>query len=215
MAGKFVLFDFDGVIADSFGIASALALRVCKRNTPDTYRSAFEGNIYDTYASDGSRQDHEGQEECNHDLNWWDEYQKSFATVTPFDGICDAISAVSEEYSLAILSSGSRDFIDPFLKAHGIARHFSDVLDVDVHTHKTKKIEIIFDKYGITAADCVFITDTLGDIREAGSHGMGVIAVSWGFHSRATLEKGVPFRIVERPQELPDAVNDYFVRTMT
>ena len=207
---KFVLFDFDGVIADSFGIASALAQRICKRYTPDTYRSAFEGNIYDTFAADGTRRDHGGQEDCNHDLNWWDEYQKSFATVTPFDGVCDAIRIMSKDYSLAILSSGSRKFIDPFLETNGIAHHFTDILDVDVHTHKTKKIEVIFEKYGITALDCVFVTDTLGDIREAGAHGMGVIAVSWGFHSRVTLEKGVPFRIIERPQELPVAVNEYF-----
>ena len=212
--GKFILFDFDGVIADSFAIASALAHRVCKQNTPERYRSAFEGNIYNTYPSDGSRPDHKEQEGCEHGLNWWDEYEKSFATVTPFDGVCDVIRDLSKGYSLVIISSGSRRFIDPFLEHNGIADRFVGVLDVDAHTHKTKKIEMIFEKHGITSADCVFVTDTLGDIREAAHHSIGSIAVTWGFHSRETLERGVPFRIINSPREIPDAVAEYFSRSI-
>ena len=211
-AGTFVLFDFDGVIADTFAMASALAKRVCKENTIEKYKSAFEGNIYDSVEKDkpgGRRPDH--GEGCEHEIDWWDEYQKSFeAGVSPFEGVVPAIRAIAQEHSLIIVSSGSASFIKPFLEKCDIADLFLDILDVDVHTHKTKKIEIIFEKYGVTAADCVFITDTLGDIREANEHALGTIAVAWGFHSHETLEKGVPFRIVDEPSELPDAVNDYF-----
>ena len=64
----------------------------------------------------------------------------------------------------------------------------------------------------MTADDCVYITDTLGDMREAGAHHMGTIGCSWGVHDRATLERGLPFRIVDQPAELRDAVDDYFAR---
>ena len=69
---------------------------------------------------------------------------------------------------------------------------------------------MIFETYGIGADDCVFITDTLGDMREAKEHAVGTIGVSWGFHPHATLEKGIPFRIVDQPSELPDAIQEYF-----
>lgn len=204
--------DFDGVIADSFAVASALAKRRCKENTVERYRSAFEGNIYDSVDKSGLNvRVIEHGDECEHDLDWWDEYQKSFEkSVSPFEGIVPAIRTLADSYQLAIVSSGSARFITPFLAANGIFDLFTDILDVDVHTHKTKKIEIMFDKYRVTAGDCVFVTDTLGDIREAAHHTMGSIAVSWGFHSHETLEKGVPFRIIDRPSELPDAVDEYF-----
>lgn len=50
--------------------------------------------------------------------------------------------------------------------------------------------------------DAVFITDTLGDIREARECDIDSIAVTWGFHERKTLEKGNPIVIVSDPREL-------------
>lgn len=214
MDGKpFVLFDFDGVIADSFDMASALANRRCKHLTTERYRSAFEGNIYDALAKglkDGKRPDHGLG--CEHDLDWWTEYAKTFPSVQPFADILPAIERLAAEYRLAIVTSGRRTYIEPFLATHALAGRFTDILDYDVHTHKTKKIEIMFERYAIQAPDCVFITDTLGDIREAAHHAIGSIACAWGFHSHETLQKGIPFRIIDEPAQLPDAVNEYFAR---
>ena len=69
---------------------------------------------------------------------------------------------------------------------------------------------MVLEKYGIQPNDCVFITDTLGDMREAKAAGVGAIGVSWGFHSRETLSKDEPLRIVESPQDMPRAISDYF-----
>src|SRR3989344_4647313 len=41
----FVLFDFDGVIADSYDIAWMTAQTLCKRVTEKEYKEAFEGNV--------------------------------------------------------------------------------------------------------------------------------------------------------------------------
>jgi phosphoglycolate phosphatase-like HAD superfamily hydrolase len=71
---------------------------------------------------------------------------------------------------------------------------------------------MIFEKYGTSASECVFVTDTLGDMLEAKKEHVGAIAVSWGFHSREVLEKGEPFRILEMPSEIVSTVADYFAR---
>ncbi len=102
--------------------------------------------------------------------------------------------------------------ITKFLTKHGLIEYFPDILGRDAHHSKVEKMQMIFDKHGVTAAQCVYITDTLGDMREAQAHNMGTIASSWGVHPRETLERGVPFRILNAPTELPDAVDDYFVR---
>lgn len=209
---KHVLFDFDGVIADTFAAASALALRQCKHETVDAYRSAFEGNIYDTFDKDapgGGRPIDHGPE-CEHDLDWWAEYQKLLVDARAFEGIQEVIMGLAAQYQLAIISSATKAIIEPILERFEVRDLFSDILDADVHTKKTKKIEMLFEKYGVGARECVFVTDTLGDIREAAHHSVGAIACTWGFHPRETLEKGMPFRIVETPREIPDAVAEYF-----
>jgi beta-phosphoglucomutase-like phosphatase (HAD superfamily) len=42
---KFIFFDFDGVIADSFSAAYAVNKMIFPSDTEDSYRKRFEGNI--------------------------------------------------------------------------------------------------------------------------------------------------------------------------
>ena len=75
-----------------------------------------------------------------------------------------------------------------------------------------EKIKMVFAEHGTDASRCVFITDTLGDIREAEKMGVGALAVTWGFHEPERLAKGSPFRLVDTPELLPEAIADYFIR---
>lgn len=68
---------------------------------------------------------------------------------------------------------------------------------------------MIFDDFNIAAPDCIFITDTLGDIKEARVAGVDSIAVSWGYHSLATLELGNPLAVADKPSELPNLVRTF------
>jgi len=204
MEKKFILFDFDGVIADSWALAYDVAKTLHPPLRADQYRTLFEGNIYDGIKTLPGGMDP-------------DEYFKLFeprakneTSIKP--GISDVVSGLAEQYTLIIVSSTSSGSIREFLDRHRLLHYFAWVMGKDVHASKVEKMRMIFEKYGIGAGDCIFITDTLGDMREAKEHEMGVIGVSWGFHAHETLEKGIPFRIVDTPEELPDAVDDYFDR---
>lgn len=59
---------------------------------------------------------------------------------------------------------------------------------------------------GIAAADCVYVGDGETDIATARACGMPIVAVSWGFRDRATLEKLRPDVIIDRPSELMGAL---------
>ena len=76
----------------------------------------------------------------------------------------------------------------------------------DVHASKTVKNKMLLEKYALSPADAVFITDTLGDIREATECGIPAIGVLWGWHDRETLERGSPAAIVEDPAMLYEAI---------
>jgi phosphoglycolate phosphatase len=58
--------------------------------------------------------------------------------------------------------------------------------------------------------DSLFITDTLGDIREAKQSRVQAIAVSWGFHEKNVLLQGKPYSIAHRPEDITQAVKRYF-----
>jgi HAD superfamily hydrolase (TIGR01549 family) len=203
---RFVLFDFDGVIADSQALSYELSRHFHPGLDEHIYQALYEDNIFESLKK----------------LSSWretlpEEYQQKFdprmkdevRLIVGMDGV---IKALSGSYTLAIISSTSMSGITEFLKSHNLTDYFSDVLGRDSHHSKVEKMAMIFAKYSVTAAQCVYITDTLGDMREAQEHGMGTIASSWGVHPRETLEQGVPFRILNTPEELPDAVDDYFAR---
>lgn len=57
-------------------------------------------------------------------------------------------------------------------------------------------------QFGVSENESLFITDTLGDMREAANAGLKSIGVSWGFQRRETLLKGDPHAIVDTPEEL-------------
>lgn len=208
---KFVLFDFDGVIADSYDVAWDTARKLCARITDSEYRTMFEGNVYERH---GEMMAQEHGPECRHDMDWFSEYTPAFEEHSHlFAGMREVIERLSHKYMLIIVSSTITSPIQGFLEKHHIGRYFSEVMGADVHTSKREKISMLFEKYQTSASECVFVTDTLGDMHEAKAAGVDAIGVSWGFHSRETLSKGEPFRIVEKPAKIISAIADYFART--
>ena len=204
---NFVLFDFDGVISDSYDVAYSVSRKICHRITDEYYKRAFEGNVNDWDWNDipGSHA------ECRHDTEWFGEYVPAFEEqAKPFEGISDVIKKLSDEYVLIVVSSTITSPIQGFLEKHHLGRYFSEIMGNDVHTHKTEKIRMVFETYATSSSECLFVTDSLGDMRESEEMGVGAVGVTWGWHSRETLEKGHPFRIVETPSEIPIAVADYF-----
>ncbi len=204
-AQKFVLFDFDGVIADSMGLSFEVSQQFHPELDHDSYRRLFEGNVY------RSLEEEHGASGTGHRDRYFAQYaprlQSEVALVAGMDAV---IADVARSYVLSVVSSTPSAAIEAFLSRHGLREYFDDILGVDVHTSKVEKIRMLFEKYRASADQCVFITDTLGDMREAQEHRVSTIGVAWGIHPRETLEKGLPFRIVREPAEIPDAIADYF-----
>jgi len=204
MTKKNILFDFDGVIVDSFAACFEVSRAIHPILTEETYRKRFEGNINHAFT------DQEHDDRCRHDINFFDELRPRLAQAPVFEGMLDVIDELHKEYRLVIVSSTISAPIREYLEGHNIANHFDDILGNDIHTSKVEKIKMVLQKYTLEAGDCVFVTDTLGDMREAAEVGVGAIAVSWGFQRHATLEQGKPFRVVDAPADLLKAVSAYF-----
>lgn len=206
MSTNYLLFDFDGVIVDSFSIAYEVKKIICPDVTEEDIRRAFEGNINDNLFTANYHND-----KCRHDIEFFTEYiPRMKSGVKPFPGIDTVIKNLARSYKLIIISSTISAPIKEILEKFGLASYFTEIMGNDVHKSKIEKIKMVFAKYGVNSSNCVFITDTLGDLREASHTGVKAIAVDWGFHPRETLLKGEPFVIVDKPNQLEGAVSNIF-----
>jgi phosphoglycolate phosphatase-like HAD superfamily hydrolase len=203
---SFVLFDFDGVIADTFRQAFEAEKIFYPNLSEDLYKKRFEGNINDWEDPMNVYTDKNKQA-----TDFFKEYiprMEKEAVIVP--KIKDVIVELEKKYFLVVISSTITSPIRNFLKKYGLANHFDEVMGNDVHQSKIEKMKMVFKRYNIESNKCVFITDTLGDMCEAEHMNVGVIGVTWGFHTPETLQKGKSFRLVEKPNDLLAAVSDYF-----
>jgi phosphoglycolate phosphatase len=206
MAKKFVLFDFDGVIADSFQVGFEVYKSVYPDLTVAEFREAFDGNIHDWKEAMAKR--NARKRDGVDSISEYSRHMNGAVHIVP--GMREVVINLEKEYSLAVISSTLSHAISEFLAAHDLSGHFEWIMGSDVHWSKTQKVKMVFDKYEVAADDCIFVTDTLGDIREARGADVDSIAVTWGFQTPDTLREGNPFRLVEAPKEIPVAVSDYF-----
>ncbi|MFA6601954.1 MAG: HAD-IA family hydrolase [Candidatus Paceibacterota bacterium] len=202
---NYILFDFDGVIVNSFSAAFGVHKLICPAATEDDYRKAFEGNI-----NDWQMKTVKHDERCRHDLDFFAEYIPRMKKIELVAGMSEVIEKLSKSYSLIVISSTLSAPIGELLEKYKLASFFQEIMGNDVHTSKVEKMKIFFAKYKTDAQHCLFITDTLGDMREGAKVNVSAVGVTWGFHDKERLVQGKPVAIVESPEELVGVVEKYF-----
>ncbi|MCP6719759.1 MAG: HAD family hydrolase [Patescibacteria group bacterium] len=201
---RVLLFDFDGVIVDTFDLCLGINRKLGSSSlSADDYRKRFEGNIYKHF------------EKQNIDIEQTDNaffkhYNPELLQFNPVEGIQEVIKELRKRYTLVIISSTINSPIQAHLEKYNLAQYFDKIFGSDVHRSKIEKIKMVFEQYNVQPKNCIFITDTLGDMREAEATGVRAIGVTWGYHSLETLQRGNPVAIVHKPENIVSAVNEYF-----
>jgi phosphoglycolate phosphatase len=196
---SFIIFDFDGVLVDSFGAA----LETVREHQPDReisadeYRACFEGNAYEVA---------DEKNFCFVFREFFDRYLPRLLECKPAEGIEEAIRSVAAAHTLAIISSTDSRVLREWLEKNGLLSYFTDLLGADISKSKVEKFSMLFKKYGIEGKNCIFVTDTLGDLREAEAVGVPCIAVTYGWHSEDRLRKGKFIAMVNRPSEIIEVI---------
>jgi phosphoglycolate phosphatase len=182
---KAVIFDFDGVLADTYDFNKRMTKEVGHDVSHEIFKAHHDGNVFEkpkiqfTDESAG---------------NFFNKYFDGIDTIKPFFDLND-INELHSKYSLYIISSTKEASIKKFLKFNNVSL-FEEVLGRDFHKSKVEKFKYLLKEKSLTTKDCIFVTDTLGDILEANQLGIKTIAVDYGFHDKERLEKGNPFKIV-------------------
>ncbi len=193
---KIILFDFDGVIVDSF----AFCYKIMSSNEPltqDEYRARFEGNI-----NDAIKHINQGHKP----FDFFGLYTRELMKCEPNEEVISTIKELACDHTCIIISSTISEAIKSYLIEYGLEDLFVEILGNDVEKSKVKKIEDVLRRYNVLPTETIFITDTLGDIREAKKCNVESIAITWGFHSVETLQKGNPLYVVDHPTNILDII---------
>lgn len=197
-----LLFDFDGVLADSLDLYAEAVIRCLKRiGTPivrnkEEYIALFDGNFYESMAARGV------------DLKAFSAAAKvilpgiDYGAMNPFPGLIPVLSALHRNRILVIVSSNGFRTIQAMLERFGFAPFFDDILGSDFTFSKTEKIDHAVERYGVPRERTFYIGDTAGDIREAKAAGVRAVAVTWGWHGRERLLAAEPDVVVDAPEGL-------------
>ena len=196
---KLILFDFDGVLVDTFIMNYEISKEANKNLSLHMFRSLFHGNIYHSLRNHSKVKEHP---------KFFERYEEQSRELKMPPPLQEIIYKLGKYYTLAIVSATPSGLISKILKQANVSPCFSDILGGDIHTSKVVKNKMLLEKYKIVPENAVFVTDTTGDISEARECGIKSIAVTWGFHEEKDLQKANPERIVSTPEDLLKALEE-------
>jgi len=117
-------------------------------------------------------------------------YHQEKINSLPFNGVRELMEFLKSENILIAMSSLSKkENCIPILEKNDFIKYFDIILNRDDNISKTLNVETILEKENLKPEEAVFVTDTLGDVREMDVIGVYTIAVTYGMHERAFFEK--------------------------
>lgn len=202
---KIIIFDFDGVLADTFDTFYPLMRDVMKcvdlSLTPNQYRNFFTGNVHKSIKNFiNNKKKYEAAMKFRNS-NYDKYYNNRHSGAKLFIGTIEFLKKINKSYILTVASSGRVNNIINLLERNRVKNLFSLVI-ANSDTSKAGMIKEILGKFDKKAEASIMITDTVGDIKIAKKLGLKTIAVEWGFHNAKTLKQSKPSCLVNNFNEL-------------
>ncbi len=184
---KLVIFDFDGVLVNTSDLIYSIFDSQNPHLTKEFFVQMHDGNFHERVKDAVEKHGYQPADKYH------ERYSAGLLELTTEDVVRKLIIDLYKKYNLAIVSSTRGDSIVKKLEKENIREYFSDVLGMDSHLSKVVKIQSLLEKFSLSSEEVIFVTDTLGDIKEGNECGVASIGVTWGMHDRKTLEKGEPY----------------------
>jgi len=212
MQKKVIIFDMDGVIFDSIEMSYQQMLLTYPELTRDEHKHLSSGNFHDELekykASHPSIKRNE-EEQALHRTRYM-----ALKLQSPlFPGIEKLLRDLHQQGHILVLNTSALERNSfPLLEKANLKHVFDFLATMDVSKSKVEKFAMIDKMYNASKKDTLFITDSLGDIREADIGGIPTIAVTWGIHDRAYFQREVHnnvLAIVDSTEELEQFIKNY------
>jgi len=199
-----ILFDFDGVLADTLADMLRFAQQVCdelgvKHKVIETDLSELEVMSFATLGQACGMPDELVDEFVRRCTGKFAAKKSSPAI---FDGVAEVVRDLAESHLLVVVTENTKGTVGAFLKENGLEGCFCAVYGLDMPGSKVEKI-LMAKSHSAAEGETVFMVgDSLSDVRAAKEAGVKSIAVIWGHQSVARLVGAVPDYVVRLPEEL-------------
>lgn len=194
---KVLIFDFDGVIADTTNLHLKLSQHFIPGTTIQDHIEQGKANPLLKPAIKYKKEDYDIYFKMYSD-------QVDKVKMYPVAGF---LKRASEKYKIVICSSSPKTGIEKFLQKNNINKYFDRIYDVYLNPSKIEKLKMIMTDYKASPEKCLFVSDTCGDINEARKVGIDSVGVTWGIHSKDLLAESMPYGIIENIEELDNYIN--------
>ncbi len=203
-----IIFDFDGVLADTLADMLQFAQEVCdelgvNHTVTKADLSDLEVMSFVTYGR-----------ACQVPEEMLDDFVRGclerFAAKTSpppiFDGLSEVVRRLALRHRIAVITSNSSPVVNAFLRRHGLEGCVRAVYGVDEPGTKAQKILRARQALAAGGEAVYMVGDALSDVRAAKEAGVISVAVTWGHQSASLLRQGEPDYMIASPAELPGVV---------
>lgn len=203
-ARKLIIFDFDGVIVDSYDeiydmfVEQTDIFGIPPITTREDFVYYFTGNLFERLITKGATPESIKKGSAH----FIERYPSVISGVELFDGIESALRELSNRNILVIVSSNFSNIIKSYCESKNILKYFREIYGADVASSKSAKIRTAIEKFGVDSKNTFYVCDTVGDINEAKGADVVPVAVSWGYQTKEELLASSPAFICEYPADI-------------
>lgn len=211
---RYIIFDFDGTIADTIDLALAIYNRIapeynCKPVNDEDRKVLREGKPKELLKEYGVTNLKLGllllrirKEIGNH-----------IPELKLVKGIRDPLREIKNAgLILGILTSNSTHNVNRFLKKNDLTDIFDFVYSGKSLFGKDRVLMRLFDHEKISGEEVMYIGDETRDIEASERAGIPVVAVTWGLNNRKALLSLKPDQIADKPADLPGCVQEVLLK---
>ena len=203
MKKDYLIFDFDGTVADTF----EAILKVVKSISKDYGMEKITDEDIKKFKEKGMRQLIKDLKislvkmaTINRRIKAI--INKDIASLKSFPGLEEAFLELKKRgYSIGILTSNSKGNVEKFLKSNDLG-FFEFIYSDSSLFGKDKVLKKLLREHNIKSNRVVYFGDEIRDIQAALKLNIKIVAVSWGFNSKKALEKYKPTYLLEKPSEI-------------
>ena len=202
--GSLLLFDFDGVLADSVDTTLAVSNRVAREYGATIHMTRdLLASLNDMSIPGGGRAMGVPEERLDRfEAALLEEYRNSCSEYQLFDGIGAALRSLSASHLIGIVTNNSEKLVRRFVERHGLGKLVSLIFGQETGGEKNIRIRKAARDQAISLERTYMVGDATSDISEARLAGCKAIAVSWGFQGSSFLEAARPDYLISAPSEL-------------
>jgi len=208
----YIIFDFDGTIADTLELAIGIYNRIAPEynynlvgeTERELFRTRRPQELLRTYGISRLKM-------LTLLLRIRKELSNHISEIKPVSGMEAALREIRNTgFRMGILTSNSVDNVSKFLDINNLSELFDFIYSGKSLLGKEKVIKRMLIHEQLPADRVVYVGDETRDIEASRAARIPVIAVSWGLNRRDLLASLSPHQIADKPEELPDCVRRIF-----